>query len=183
MRRRRFLQGALAGLGAWLGRPVLAPGARAAPQEGSGPDGWEVLEAALDRLLPADGDGPGARDIGAADYLRTTLNGPRIDPEDRDFLLQGADWLDDAARKEAGAPFPDLPPVKQDAVLTTIARSDAGDRWLARLLDHLFEALLADPIYGGNAGGRGWAWLEHRPGFPRPPASKTYPRLAERWYA
>lgn len=178
MRRRRFLQGALAGIGTALGWPTLGREAALPPAE----DRWEVLAAALDQLLPADGPGPGARDIGAAGYLRTVLDGPRIDPGERDFLLRGAGWLNDAARQEAGDAFTALPPAERDAVLTTISRSNAGDRWLARLLDYLFEALLADPVYGGNTERRGWAWLDHRAGSPRPPADKTYPRLAGRWY-
>jgi gluconate 2-dehydrogenase gamma chain len=179
MRRRRFLQGALAGVGAWLARPWRARAAGPA----AGPDRWAVLAATLERLLPDDGDGPGARELGAAGYLRSALDGPRLPADERRFVLQGAEWLDDAARQEAGAPFPALPAAEQDAVLTTIARSEAGERWLARLLDYCFEALLADPVYGANPGGAGWAWLEHRPGFPRPPAGRTYPALAARWQA
>lgn len=179
LRRRRFLQGALAGAGAWLGGPWPTPAAE--PEATT--DHWAVLAAALERLLPDDGDGPGAGELGAAGYLRRTLAGPRVDPDDRDFLLQGAVWLDDAARQEVGGGFAALGPAEQDAVLATIARSDAGDRWLSRLLDFLFEALLADPVYGGNPQGAGWEWLGHRPGFPRPPADKTYAALARRWRA
>ena len=40
------------------------------------------------------------------------------------------------------------------------------------------EALLADPVYGGNFDQTGWRWLSHQPGFPRPSADKTWYRLA-----
>jgi gluconate 2-dehydrogenase gamma chain len=39
------------------------------------------------------------------------------------------------------------------------------------------EALLTDPAYGGNPGGIGWRWLQHVPGYPRPPMDKIYPEL------
>ena len=50
--------------------------------------------------------------------------------------------------------------------------------WLSLLLTYLLEALLADPVYGGNPGGIGWQWLAHQPGFPTPPADKTWYKLA-----
>jgi hypothetical protein len=37
---------------------------------------------------------------------------------------------------------------------------------------------LADPVYGGNRERRGWEWLAHQPGYPRPPPGKTWYRLA-----
>jgi gluconate 2-dehydrogenase gamma chain len=52
-----------------------------------------------------------------------------------------------------------------------------GRAWLSLLLYYIFEALLSDPVYGGNPGEIGWRWLEHQPGFPRPPADKIYGSL------
>jgi len=42
------------------------------------------------------------------------------------------------------------------------------------VLGYIFEALLVDPVYGGNPNGIGWKWLEHQPGLPRPTADKRY---------
>ena len=39
-----------------------------------------------------------------------------------------------------------------------------GRAWLSLLLYYIFEALLSDPVYGGNPDGIGWQWLEHQPG-------------------
>ena len=39
---------------------------------------------------------------------------------------------------------------------------------------YLAEALMLDPVYGGNPDMIGWKWLEHQAGFPRPVAGKTY---------
>ena len=39
---------------------------------------------------------------------------------------------------------------------------------------YLLEALLADPVYGGNTDEVGWKWLGYTAGFPRPPIGKRY---------
>ena len=59
-----------------------------------------------------------------------------------------------------------------------IEQSRAGRNWLSLLLTYVLEALLADPVYGGNPDGIGWQWLEHQPGYPRPPADKSWYKLA-----
>ena len=50
-------------------------------------------------------------------------------------------------------------------------------RWLSTLITYTLEALLSDPLYGGNTNGIGWKWLGHDPGNPRPSADKIYGRL------
>ena len=67
-------------------------------------------------------------------------------------------------------------------MLRQIEQSNAGQNWLSLLLTYLLEALLADPVYGGNPDGIGWQWLEHQSGFPRPPADKTWYRLGRPVY-
>jgi len=67
---------------------------------------------------------------------------------------------------------------QREDVLRQIEQSQAGRNWLSLLLTYLPEALLADPVYGGNPDGIGWTWLEHQPGYPTPPADKSWYRLA-----
>ena len=55
-----------------------------------------------------------------------------------------------------------------------------GENWVSTLLFYICEALLTDPIYGGNPNGIGWAWLAHQPGFPRPSPEQSYGVLHER---
>jgi gluconate 2-dehydrogenase gamma chain len=45
---------------------------------------------------------------------------------------------------------------------------------LSSLLKYIFEALLTDPIYGGNPNSMGWEWLDHTPGQPRPNPANRY---------
>jgi len=62
-------------------------------------------------------------------------------------------------------------------MLHQITKSKAGRRWVSKLLSYICEALLGDPVYGGNPDGIGWKWLNHHPGFPRPPKHKRYREL------
>jgi len=138
---------------------------------------WPTLAAVHDHLFPDDGDGPSARDIHATAYLRALLDDPEFDGDQAAFIRKGAGWLDDLAIKRGGAPFRALDPPARERTVAEVATTEAGENWLSTLLLYLFEALLADPIYGGNPKEIGWKWLDHQPGFPRPEASQTYQEL------
>ncbi len=138
---------------------------------------WLTFAAVQDHLFPTSKDSPGAKDINATAYLRRVLAEAHTDPDEKNLINNGVGWLNDIAREKQGKPFIELSADQRETVLRTIARSNAGERWLSLLLVYIFEALLSDPVYGGNPEGIGWQWLEHRPGFPRPPADKTYFKL------
>ncbi|MCP5142188.1 MAG: gluconate 2-dehydrogenase subunit 3 family protein [Chromatiales bacterium] len=181
MTRRRFLLGLVGGSVAALfplrGAPEIAAGI--APDAGTAAtvDTWAVLDATLNHLLPSEPDSPGASDIHALDYLRFVINDTTQDETERDFLRQGTVWLEDLSREREGKAFIDLDHDARERLLRQVAASGAGENWLSTVLLHLMEALLTDPVYGGNFEQRGWQWLWHTPGFPRPPAGKTYPEL------
>lgn len=138
---------------------------------------WHTLAAVQDHLFPTTADAPGAREIHATTYLKAALAAPDMDPEDGAFIKNGVTWLNDIALKQYQAAFADLDEDRREAVLRRIEKTGTGRRWLSLLLLYTFEALLGDPVYGGNPDGIGWQWLEHQPGFPRPPAHYTYPKL------
>ena len=141
------------------------------------PAQWRTLAAVQAHLFPAAPGSPGAADINALDYLRGVLDGPALDDDEKAFLVDGVGWLEDIAREQTGADFGALDAAQREDVLRRVERSSAGETWLANVLLYIFEALLCDPVYGGNPDGVGWAWLQHQPGFPRPPADKIYGRL------
>ena len=182
--RRAFLH-RLALLGSLLaGYPafILAE-SRAAAQARKPPgwineDPWKTLAAVQDHLFPAATGTPGARDIQAIAYLHRTIENPAADGDDRTFLVDGVGWLNDLAREETGQPFVALDEQQKEGLLRQIEQSRAGRNWLSLLLTYVLEALLADPVYGGNPDGIGWQWLEHQPGYPRPPADKAWYQLA-----
>jgi len=142
-------------------------------------DPWLTLAAVQQQMFPAGDDVPGAADIQAIVYLRNTLKDPAADGEDREFIFKGVGWLNDLTQETNGKPFIGLGEAQRETMLRKIEQSEAGQNWLSLLLTYLLDALLADPVYGGNPGGIGWQWLQHQPGFPRPPADKTWYRLGK----
>jgi len=140
---------------------------------------WLTLASVQQHLFPADMDSPGASDINALGYLRNMLDTPDMDQKERQFIKQGVGWLNDIARKQTSSTFVALQEGEREQVLRTIEQSRAGERWLSLLLSYLLEALLSDPVYGGNPDGIGWQWLQYQPGFPTPPKDKMYYKLAD----
>lgn len=143
-------------------------------------DPWLTLTTLQEHLFPAEADSPGASDIQALDYLRHMLKAPDTDNEEVEFIIKGVGWLNDLSTTTYQRPFHKLDTTLKEKILRKIEQSSAGERWLSLQLTYIIEALLSDPAYGGNANGRGWQWLEHQPGFPRPSADRLYYRLPRR---
>ena len=139
---------------------------------------WKTLAEVQEHMFPASADTPGASDIQAIVYLHNTIENPAADGKDREFLFNGVGWLNDLTREKTGLPFVDLDEQQKERLLRQIELSRAGRNWLSLLLTYVLEALLADPVYGGNPDGIGWKWLEHQPGYPTPPADKSWYKLA-----
>ncbi len=138
----------------------------------------QALRAVQEHLFPGEADSPGAADINAAEYLETAITAPGIDPDTRNTIVNGIGRLQDASRERFDVLFNSLDNEQLERILRYLADETRwGRAWLSLLLYYVFEALLSDPVYGGNPGEIGWRWLEHQPGFPRPPDDKIYGRL------
>jgi len=133
---------------------------------------------AVKRLPSKFGKGPRSW-ARAIEAFQAALADPDLDSETRTFVLSGVGWLDDLTQEGHGRPFADLDPALREDLLRSIVESGAGERWLSVLIGYTLEALLGDPLYGGNPGGIGWAWLDHDPGRPRPTPSIIYGRLGK----
>ncbi len=141
------------------------------------PEPWLTISAVQEHLFPrttGKHSSPGARDINALEYLQVILNTPDADTDERNFIIKGVTWLNGVANSMLGHSFIKLNNADRERVLKKINASTSGENWLSTLLTYIFEALLTDPVYGGNTNGRGWQWLEHQAGFPRPPENKKY---------
>lgn len=138
---------------------------------------WATFAVVQEHLLPNDGNGPSASQVNATAYLKFVLEVPDTDPDDREFIQNGIDWLQDLSNNDYQKQFLACSHGEQDKLLHKISTSKAGERWLSYLLLYIFEALLSDPVYGGNPNGIGWQWLKHQPGFPTPPPNKRYQDL------
>ncbi len=203
--RRRLLSGtalvlftASARAGTIAGGMPWAPGAGSPPRPVL-PGPWHfftpaegrVVEAIVDRIIPPDPDGPGAKDVGCAVFIDRQLAGPfgqaqglydagpfvqgtkeqgpqsRLDPATQyRGALKGIEAH--CAEHFGGRSFVDLAAADQDSVVGAI---EAGtlpmadivtkDFW-TMLLKNTRQGFFADPVYGGNRDMAAWTWL----GFP-----------------
>jgi gluconate 2-dehydrogenase gamma chain len=185
-------------LGAVGAGGLVAPGAAAdplaAPQAGSYvffnavEAAW--VEAAVNRVVPADDLGPGGLELGVAVFIDRQLAGaygqgvrmylqgpwPAGTPEQgwQMRMTPAACYraaiprIDAHCQAKLGATFAALGEAQQDAVLSGL---DTGSIELVDLPAHQFfklfrmnamEGLFSDPIYGGNRNKLGWKLV----GFP-----------------
>ena len=140
-------------------------------------DPWLTLSVVHEHLFPADDDSPGAADIHATAYLKSVVELPGIDEEDKQFIKEGVGWLNGLSDDLYDKTFQQLTIEQKEDVLRKVEQSKAGGNWLSLILLYLIEALLADPVYGGNPEQVGWRWLAHQPGYPLPPEHKRYYKL------
>jgi len=138
----------------------------------------QILAAVTEHLFPKGVDSPGATDIHAVTYLEAAIFRQGFAASTRNFIMNRAQTLHEASMERFDLAFHELEHDQRETLLTYVVdRTRWGADWISSLLSYLLEAMLSDPVYGGNPDGIGWKWLEHRPGFPRPPADKIYTRL------
>jgi gluconate 2-dehydrogenase gamma chain len=124
---------------------------------------YTTLDAIVARLIPADENGPGAREAMAARYIDRALGGALA--SSRDEYAGGLAAIDQWATLSRGSRFPDLAPPDQDAVLTEVEEGDAEGvprGFFNTVRGHTIQGTFSDPHYGGNAGFVGWDMI----GYP-----------------
>lgn len=135
---------------------------------------WEILSEVHMHMLPVSENEPDASSINATAYLKSVLEWPGVGDSDKKFILDGVGWLNGLAEKQFNKSFDQLDTNTKEIVLRTVEKSQAGENWLSLIMLYLIEALLTDPVYGGNVNGQGWQWLEYQSGFPTPSVEKRY---------
>lgn len=141
---------------------------------------WQTIIDVQEVLFPAAEDIPGAGDIGASVYLHKAIENPHADGEDKDYIFRGVGWLDELTQQRYNKRFTQLARIQQEKIIEETVQTTAGRNWVSLLLSYILEALLADPVYGGNINGNGWQWLDHQPGYPAPPVDRTWDQLLQR---
>lgn len=140
-----------------------------------------ILKNILLILFPNDGNGPGAEEINAYEYimwvLRDTLNRK---PEDNEYIIEGIDWANESANEIYGSDYLNLNQEDQETLVELFTKMDWGKNWCSAVIVLILESLLLDPIYGGNPDEIGWKWLNHTAGVPRPTEANRYERIMER---
>jgi len=138
---------------------------------------WITLNAVLNHLLPASPTGPSAAELNATQYLFNVVHEQPTEQAEIEFIYKGVDWLNGYTQSQVKQNFELLSDQNKEKMLRAVSRSVAGDNWINNLINYLYEAMLSPPIYGGNPNGIGWAWLEHRGGYPLPKMGNRYYEL------
>jgi len=130
-----------------------------------------TTEMLVDRIIPADELGPGALELGAANYIDVQM-ADYLAPQ-KDAWIAGLAGLDAFAMESQGAPFADLTAEKRDEVLMALPQNMRGFFNQARA--YTLQGTFGDPHYGGNIGGKGWDIIRY-PG-PRAATSADMQRM------
>jgi len=177
--RKRFIGGAL-----MAGVLANIPLASAVAGKGGGTgqltqNQFLIIESVQKILYPSDGNGPGAYDVMADKYLLWVLSDERMDPEEKEYIINGIGWVDETAEENFSKNFVKLTQAEREKLIGDVSKETWGRSWLGVILTFIFEALLSDPQYGGNTDEIGWDWLHHNPGQPRPTKKLLYPQIFE----
>jgi gluconate 2-dehydrogenase gamma chain len=192
--RRQFLRGVVPA--AALGVAACSTNGRTAPSSSYAPTyftsaEWTFINAAVGRLIPSEGAGPGAVDAGVPEFIDRQmelpyghgayfyLKGPFLENAPptlgyqlrytpREIYRLGIAAANSATQKSQAKDFSQLSAVDQDRFLTSIEKSEItfatvpAPVFFAQLLTNTKEGYFADPLYGGNRGMMAWKWI----GFP-----------------
>jgi gluconate 2-dehydrogenase gamma chain len=151
--------------------PAAAQAAAAAPREAfenlTAVEA-DLLEAIVDRLIPTDALGPGAREARAAHYIDRALGGALA--SSRQAYASGLASLDRYARASRGKGFLELSASDKDSVLMDVESgavtpgifAGSSAQFFGLVLNHTRQGTFGDPYYGGNANFVGWDLL----GYP-----------------
>ena len=144
-------------------------------------DQMRLIEAVVNRLIPADELGPGAGAAGVPVYLARSFAG-HLSGETKAFS-EGLASMEAAVHARHNTAFVQLPPAQQDEFLTAMERNEvSGFRpdsrtFFNRIRQLTLEGMFGDPWYGGNKGFVGWDLVRY-PG-PRMAVSAEDQRLRE----
>ncbi len=125
---------------------------------------FKIIQAIQDVLFPKGLEAPSALEFGATNYLLRVSSHSSFVEFDLKFLIYGTNLLIEEERD-----FLSMNAIDKDKALKNfISKSQKNKNWLSLLLYYTIEALLSDPIYGGNRDELGWRWLGHHSGKPKP---------------
>jgi gluconate 2-dehydrogenase gamma chain len=152
---------------------------------------WAFINAAVGRLIPSEGAGPGGVDAGVPEFIDRQmelpyghgayfyLKGPFLDNSPptlgyqlrytpREIYRLGIAAVNSATQKSQGKDFAQLVAADQDRFLAEMEKGEVTFTTVpatvvfAQLLTNTKEGFFSDPLYGGNRGMVAWKWI----GFP-----------------
>jgi gluconate 2-dehydrogenase gamma chain len=151
---------------------------------------WAFLHAAVDRMIPADSEGPGALEAGVPEFIDRQMDTPYAHgalwymqgpfqqgvPElgyqlklvPRDIYRLGIKAVNAYCSKAYGKDFEALDANTRDSVLTALEAGKGeldgvpASLFYGQLLQNTREGYFCDPIHGGNRNMAAWKMI----GFP-----------------
>lgn len=126
---------------------------------------WLILDEVFQILFPKTKNMPSAKEFNAIAFLKEVSSHDSFDKDDKELLFQGA--------KDFNNNFPKFLRSNQKEKEKFIQRaneSSYGQEWLNKVIYYGIEAMLSDPIYGGNTNEIAWKSLDHETGKPQPKA-------------
>jgi len=155
------------------------------------PDEWRFINAAVARLIPSDGIGPGGIETGIPEFIDRQMEAPyghgayfymqgpfhpdsaptlgyQLQYPPREIYRVGIADANKSSLSSDGKSFADLTPDRQDVFLKQMEKSEISFErippaaFFAQMLENSREGYLADPMYGGNRDMAAWKWI----GFP-----------------
>jgi gluconate 2-dehydrogenase gamma chain len=127
-----------------------------------------VIGAFVERLIPSDASGPGAREANVIRYMDRALANDLL--VFRPSYVAAVQALDAYSNSKFGADFVALSTSQQDAILTDMDQNKAtgftpnAKAVFEMIRGHAVEGMFGDPAHGGNVGYAGWKLVR----FPGP---------------
>lgn len=127
------------------------------------PNVWHIIQEVQNILFPKTTTMPSASEFHALEYLVKNISHATFNSDDFDFLPKGALFFERYFPKFLKASLK-----KKQEMMEKASEDDYFEQWFARLIYYGFEAMLSDPLYGGNPKMVGWIALQHAYGVPQP---------------
>ena len=137
----------------------------------------KTIKAIQQILFPDDDFGPGALGINAHKYFIWAVADNQMDEQDRSFIFNGLEWTEQLSEKEYSKAFHELEVKQQKILVIKMTDLKWGETWLSVMMTFILEALLSNPLYGGNPNEEAWKWLNHYAGSPQPDKTLIYPDI------
>lgn len=124
-----------------------------------------TLEAICDCLIPADENGPGAREARAVHYIDRSLASHNL--ADRQSYMIGLNAINEYSLQTGDKLFHQLARDRQEAILHTVQENTVegfltgSASFFNMVRNHTIDGTFCDPYYGGNRGFVGWDMLRY----------------------
>ncbi|KAB7887546.1 gluconate 2-dehydrogenase subunit 3 family protein [Poseidonibacter ostreae] len=122
-----------------------------------------VLQEVYEILFPKTSTMPSSYEFNALKFLLSTINHKTFLDYDKNLIINGTNSFIRSFPK-----FLDLSKnEKKELVYSIVNDNDYANTWLSKLVYFGIEAMLSDPIYGGNTNEIGWKSIDHKIGYPK----------------